>query len=56
MMPETWVWGLTGFAIKGAVWRLMGGAAIGIAFARERYRPAQLIAGFGLMVLGTWAG
>ena len=54
--PETFYWGMTGFAVKGAAWGLLGGAAIGISFTRDRYRTRDLITGFGLMVLGTWAG
>lgn len=54
--PETFWWAITGFAVKGAAWGLLGGAAIGIAFARERYGTRDLIAGFLLMILGTWAG
>ncbi len=55
-IPETWAWGMTGFTIKGAVWGLLGGAAIGIALTRERYRNSQILSGLALMVLGTWAG
>ncbi len=54
--PETFYWGMTGFALKGAVWGLLGGVIIGIALTRERYQTKDLIAGFLLMVLGTWAG
>jgi hypothetical protein len=55
-LPETYWWALLGFAIKGAAWGLLGGAMIGIAFTRERYRTPDLIAGLGLLVAGTWAG
>ncbi len=54
--PETYWWALLGFAIKGAAWGLLGGAMIGIAFTRERYRTADLMGGLALMVAGTWAG
>ncbi len=54
--PETFWWGMTGFAVKGAAWGLLGGTIIGAALTRERYRTRDLITGFGLMVLGTWAG
>jgi hypothetical protein len=47
---------MTGFAVKGAIWGLLGGVIIGIALTRERYQTKDLIAGFLLMVLGTWAG
>jgi hypothetical protein len=55
-LPETYWWALLGFAIKGAAWGLLGGAMIGIAFTRVRYRTPDLVAGFGLLVAGTWAG
>ncbi len=53
--PETFYWGMTGFAVKGAAWGLLGGAVIGIAFTRERYKARDLMVGLLLMVLGTWA-
>jgi len=53
-VPETFYWGITGFAVKGAAWGFLGGATIGIAFARERYNAKDLIVGFGLMLFGTW--
>ena len=55
-LPETYWWALLGFAIKGAAWGLLGGAMIGTAFTRERYRTWDLIAGLGLLAAGTWAG
>ena len=56
LLPETFWWAILGFVIKGAVWGLLGGAFIGIALDRHRYTTAQLLAGFGIMVLGTWLG
>ena len=56
LQPETFWWAILGFVIKGAVWGLLGGAFIGIALDRHRYTTAQLLAGFGIMVLGTWLG
>ena len=55
-VPETYWWALAGFAVKGAAWGLLGGAMIGIAFTRARYRTADLIAGLALLVAGTWMG
>lgn len=55
-IAETWGWGITGFTIKGAAWGLLGGAAIGIAFARERFKRVQIMAGLALMVVGTYIG
>jgi hypothetical protein len=56
LQPETFWWAILGFAIKGAAWGLLGGAFIGLALDRLRYTNRQLIAGFGIMVLGTWLG
>ena len=56
LLPETFWWAILGFVIKGAVWGLLGGAFIGIALDRHRHTTAQLLAGFGIMVLGTWLG
>ena len=56
LLPETFWWAILGFVVKGAVWGLLGGAFIGIALDRHRYTTAQLLAGFGIMVLGTWLG
>jgi hypothetical protein len=56
LQPETFWWAILGFVIKGAVWGLLGGAFIGIALDRARYTTAQLLAGFVIMVLGTWLG
>lgn len=56
LLPETFWWAILGFVIKGAAWGLLGGAFIGIALDRQRYSNAQLMAGFAVMVLGTWLG
>ena len=55
-LPETYWWALLGFAVKGGAWGLLGGAMIGTAFTRERYRTWDLIGGMGLLLAGTWAG
>lgn len=49
-------WGLLGLTLKGAVWGLLGGAVIGLALTLSRARPSRMLAGFALMVLGTWLG
>ena len=56
LQPETFWWAILGFVIKGAAWGLLGGAFIGIALDRQRHTTAQLLAGFAIMVLGTWLG
>ncbi|HEU4926752.1 MAG TPA: hypothetical protein VFT24_06875 [Vicinamibacterales bacterium] len=56
LQPETFWWAILGFVIKGAAWGLLGGAFIGIALERQRHTTAHLVAGFAVMVLGTWGG
>jgi hypothetical protein len=56
LQPETFWWAILGFVVKGAVWGLLGGAFIGIALDRQRHATAQLLAGFAIMILGTWLG
>jgi len=56
LQPETFWWAILGFVVKGAAWGLLGGAFIGIALDRQRHATAQLLAGFTVMVLGTWLG
>ena len=56
LQPETFWWAMLGFVIKGASWGLLGGAFIGIALDRQRHATTQLLAGFAIMVVGTWLG
>jgi len=56
LQAETFWWAILGFVIKGAVWGLLGGAFIGIALDRQRHTTAQILAGFALMIFGTWLG
>jgi hypothetical protein len=56
LQPETFWWAILGFVVKGAAWGLLGGAFIGIALGRQRHATAQLLAGFAIMVFGTWLG
>jgi hypothetical protein len=48
--------GYVGLAVKGAMWGLLGGAAIGIAFHRERFRWRDIAIAAVLMIAGTWLG
>ena len=54
--PETFAWAITGFAIKGAKWGLVGGAFLGIAFTLRKYSRRDLIAAFAIMIAATYAG
>ncbi len=51
-LPETYAWAILGFAIKGAVWGLLGGAVMAIAFSARR----DISVAMGLMVAATWTG
>jgi hypothetical protein len=54
--PETYWWALTGFAVKGGAWGLLGGAVLGAGFSRNRYKPRDLAVAFPLILAGTWIG
>ncbi len=56
MKPETFGWAMLGFALKGGAWGLLGGAAMGAAFLRERYRRLDLLFALLAMVVATWIG
>jgi hypothetical protein len=53
---DTMWWGLLGLGIKGAVWGLLGGAIIGLAFVRRLFSRRQLVAALVAMAVGTFAG
>jgi hypothetical protein len=52
--PETFWWAITGFAVKGAAWGLLGGAFLGMALSGLENK--RIITGLLLMVAGTWLG
>ncbi len=54
--PETHWWGILGLAIKGAVWGLLGGVVVGLAFWRDRVSRRDIVIGFALMLAATYAG
>ena len=56
LQPDTFWWAILGFVIKGAAWGLLGGAFIGLALDRPHHTNRQLLAGFAIMVIGTWLG
>ncbi len=53
---DTLAWGLTGLAVKGGVWGLLGGALLGVGLVYERARRRQLLIALLLMTAGAWAG
>ena len=56
LQPDTFWWAILGFVIKGAAWGLLGGVFIGLALDRPHHTNRQLLAGFVIMVIGTWLG
>lgn len=56
LQPETYAWGILGFAVKGAVWGFLGGAFVAIGLVRERFRNSDLMWSFLVMILATQLG
>lgn len=58
LRPETFWWAMLGFAVKGGVWGLAGGAVLGAGLrrGREGWSQRRFLAALGLMVVATWAG
>lgn len=54
--PDTFWWGLLGLTVKGAVWGLLAGPLVWMAFHREMPRPAWLAPGLVLLVAGAFLG
>jgi hypothetical protein len=54
--PETYWWALTGFAIKGGAWGLLGGAVLGASFTPIRHKAKDLAIAFPLLPAGAWIG
>lgn len=52
----TMPWGLLGLALKGALWGLLGGATVGLAFTIGRYSRGRMLTALLAMLAGTWAG
>lgn len=58
LRPETFWWAMLGFAVKGGVWGLAGGALLGAGLrrGREGWSRRRFLAALALMVVATWAG
>ncbi|MBI3681766.1 MAG: hypothetical protein HY235_15400 [Acidobacteria bacterium] len=54
--PETYVWGLAGLTLKGAVWGLLGGAVLGTAMVERRFTRTGIAVALASIVAGTYAG
>jgi len=54
--PETYVWGLAGLTLKGAVWGLLGGAVLGTALVERQFTRTWIAVALASIVAGTYAG
>ena len=54
--PATRWWGLTGLAVKGAVWGLLGGGVLALSMVRQRFTFPQIAIALLAMGLATQAG
>ncbi len=53
---DTYWWGSLGMATKGAVWGLMGGGILGLAFVRDKFTNRQIMFAMIAMVAGCYVG
>jgi hypothetical protein len=56
LAPETRTWGLTGLALKGAIWGFLGSAIITLALTRHRHSRRDIFIALALMCTATYAG
>ncbi|MGB9611677.1 MAG: hypothetical protein ACPL7M_11955, partial [Bryobacteraceae bacterium] len=58
LRPESFWWAMLGFAVKGGVWGLAGGAVFGAGLLRGRtgWKDARFLCGLVAMLAATWAG
>jgi len=54
--PKTYLWGLAGLTLKGAVWGLLGGTVLGTALVESRFTRARIVAALASIVVGAYAG
>lgn len=54
--PETLWWGTLGLTLKGAMWGLLGGTVLSLAFIYRRLSNKLIILSLLLMVLGMFVG
>lgn len=58
LRPETFWWAMLGFALKGGVWGVAGGAVFGAGLLRGRqgWNGRRFLLGLAAMLAATWAG
>lgn len=56
LAESTRAWGLTGLALKGAIWGFLGGILIALALIRHRFTGREILIALALMCAGTLAG
>ncbi|MFN7932367.1 MAG: hypothetical protein U0R19_03520 [Bryobacteraceae bacterium] len=56
LAEPTRAWGLTGLALKGAMWGFLGGPIIAIALIRDQLKRRDILIAIALMAIATFAG
>jgi len=56
LAESTREWGLTGLALKGAIWGFLGGIIIALALLRHKFSRRDLLIALALMAVVTFAG
>lgn len=56
LAEPTRAWGLTGLALKGAVWGFLGGVIVAIALIRDKFSRRDILIALALMAIATFAG
>ncbi len=56
LAEQTRAWGLTGLALKGAIWGFLGGIVIAIALLRHKFSRRDILICLALMAVATFAG
>ncbi len=56
LAESTRAWGLTGLALKGAIWGFLGGIIVALALLRHKFSRRDILIALALMAIATFAG
>lgn len=56
VQPETFFWGLLGLSVKGGIWRLSGGAILGLGFVLKQIQRKDVVIGLVVLLAGLLVG